>query len=270
MPLLIHRLAAHKLALVILLCIAARVAALVALPGVFDFVSTGAIHGSGAYDTYATNLLSTGVYGLTPGAPDAMLAPLYSYVLAVVYGIFGRGYWQVGLFHTLLDAASIALLYLIGKKLFDRWGEWVGWLACVFYAIYPYLIFQNLTLIDTPLFMLELHAFVLIAILLRERPRRDRVTWGLAILGGLVLGLSMLTRPILPPLAALAARFDPAAAAGGGGGRAGAGAVDRAQSGRVWRIRADDHHQRLQLLSGQQPRHDPLPAGGLRRAVDES
>jgi 4-amino-4-deoxy-L-arabinose transferase-like glycosyltransferase len=200
MPLLIHRLAAHKLALVILLCIAARVAALITLPGIFDFVRTGAIHGSGAYDTYATNLLSTGVYGLTPGTPDAMLAPLYSYVLAVVYGIFGRGYWQVGLFHTLLDAASIALLYVIGKKLLS---DWVGWLACVFYAVYPSLIFQNLTLIDTPLFMLELHTFILIAILLRERPRRDRVTWGLAILGGLGLGLSMLTRPILPPLAAL-------------------------------------------------------------------
>jgi hypothetical protein len=29
--------------------------------------------------------------------------PLYSYALALVYAIFGRGYWQVGLFHTTLD-----------------------------------------------------------------------------------------------------------------------------------------------------------------------
>ena len=84
-----------------------RVGALVALPGIFDFVSTGAIHGSSSFDAYARNLLTTGVYGLTPGVADAMLPPLYSYVLAVVYGIFGRGYWQVGLFHTLLDVPRL-------------------------------------------------------------------------------------------------------------------------------------------------------------------
>lgn len=197
----LRALTAHKLALLLALCVVMRVGALVALPGIFDFVSTGAIHGSSSFDQYATNLLSTGVYGLTPGVPDAMLPPAYSYVLAGVYGIFGRGYWQVGLFHTLLDMLSIAMLYVIGKRLL---GEWVGWLAGVFYALYPYLVFQNLTLIDTPLFITELHAFVLIALLLRERSQRDRITWALALLGGLVLGVTTLTRPILLPLAALA------------------------------------------------------------------
>ncbi len=200
-PRIFEPLIAHKLALLLALCVIVRVAALIALPGIFDFVSTGAIHGSSSFDAYATNLLTTGVYGLTPNVPDALLPPLYSYALAGVYGIFGRGYWQVGLFHTLLDVASIAMLYVIGKRLFKN--EWVGWLAGVFYALYPYLVFQNLTLIDTPIFMTELHAFILIAVLLRERERRDRVTWGLAILGGLVLGLATLTRPILLPLAAL-------------------------------------------------------------------
>ncbi|MCC6802214.1 MAG: glycosyltransferase family 39 protein, partial [Anaerolineae bacterium] len=128
------------------------------------------------------------------------LPPVYSYALAGVYGIFGRGYWQVGLFHTLLDALSILMLYVTGKRLL---GEWVGWLAGVFYAVYPYLVFQNLTLIDTPLFIAELHAFVLIVLLLRDRPQRDRRAWTLALLGGLVLGVTTLTRPILLPLAAL-------------------------------------------------------------------
>ena len=175
-----------------------RVAALAALPGIFDFVSTGAIHGSATFDAYARNLLATGVYGVTPGVPDAILPPLYSYVLAAIYAVFGRGYWQVGLFHTLLDALSILMLYAIGKRLLN---EWVGWLAGIFYALYPYLVFQNLTLIDTPLFIAQLHAFVLIMILLREREQRDRPTWALALLGGLVLGVSALTRAILLPLA---------------------------------------------------------------------
>jgi hypothetical protein len=199
-----QRLAAHKLAIIILLCVAARVAALLVFDEVFAFDQTGAIHGSDAYDAYAQNLLATGVYGRTPGVPDASIPPLYSYVLAGVYAVFERGYLQVGLFHTLLDAACIVMLYHIAKRLLPS-GEWVGAVAGVFYAVYPYLIFQNLTLIDTPLFMLWLHAFVLLMVLLRQRTAFDAQTVFLAVLGGLVLGLSMLTRPILPPLALLVA-----------------------------------------------------------------
>ncbi len=196
-------LTAHRLALLLALCVIVRVAALAALPGIFDFVSSGEIHGSSTFDTYARNLLATGVYGVTPGVPDAILPPLYGTVLAAVYGIFGRSYWSVGLFHTLLDALSMVLLCATGKRLFKGGqGAWVGWLAGLFYALYPYLVFQNLTLIDTPLFMLELHAFVLIVVLLREREQRDRAAWTLAVAGGVALGLSALTRPILPPLAA--------------------------------------------------------------------
>jgi 4-amino-4-deoxy-L-arabinose transferase-like glycosyltransferase len=200
-PRALEPLIAHKLALLLALCVIVRVGALIALPGIFDFVSTGAIHGSSSFDAYARNLLTTGVYGITPGVADATLPPVYGYVLAGIYGIFGRGYWQVGLFHTLLDVASIAMLTVIGRRLFKN--EWVGWLAGAFTALYPYLVFQNLTLIDTPIFITELHAFILIVVLLRERDARDRITWGLAVLGGLVLGLSTLTRPILLPLAAL-------------------------------------------------------------------
>ena len=177
---------------------------LLAFPGVFAFDQTGAIHGSGAYDEYAQNLLATGVYGRTPGVPDAAIPPLYSYVLAGVYGLFGRGYLQVGLFHILLDVCSILMLNQIAVRLMPK-GEWVGALAGLFYALYPYLIFQNLTLIDTPFFMLLLNAFVLLMVLLRERPSLDRRTWMLAALGGIVLGLSVLARPITPPLAVLVA-----------------------------------------------------------------
>lgn len=197
---LIQRLSAHKLTLVVLVCIAVRLAALLVFDEVFAFDQTGAIHGSDAYDAYAQNLLDSGVYGRTLGVPDASIPPFYSYVLAGVYALFGRGYLQVGLFHTLIDVACIVMLYHIAKCLLPQ-GEWVGALAGLFYAVYPYLVFQNLTLIDTPLFMFWLHAFVLLMVLLRERPTLDTRTWLIASLGGLVLGLSMLTRPIMPPLA---------------------------------------------------------------------
>lgn len=210
--------ALHPLAVILALAVILRVAVLLAFPSVFAFDQTGEIQGSDSYDTYAQNLLATGVYGHTPGVPDALIPPLYSYALALVYGVFGRGYLQVGAFHILLDALSIAMLYTIARHLFKppaavssepepalTPADWIAALAALFYAVYPYLIFQNLTLIDTPLFMMLLHAFVLAMVLLRERTMLDKTTWALAIGGGLALGLGMLARPILPPLALLVA-----------------------------------------------------------------
>lgn len=199
----------HKLLLVLLIAVAVRVAALALFPNLFAFEQTGAIHGSGSYDQYARNLVETGVYGLTPGVPDAMIPPLYSYALAVVYALVGRGHWQIGLFHTALDLASMIMLYAIAVRVTrtavktDAHAESVGTLAVLFYAVYPYLIFQNLTLIDTPFFMTLMFAFVLAAVMLRERERFDGETLLLALLGGLALGLATLARPILPPLALL-------------------------------------------------------------------
>jgi len=201
---LIERLRAHPLIVIIALAAAVRLAVLLAFPSVFAFEQTGAVQGSEAYDEYAQNLLATGVYGRTPGVADAAIPPLYSYALAGVYGTIGRGSIQVGLFHILLDALSMVMLHHIGKRLLPR-GQAVGLLVALLYALYPYLIFQNLTVLDNPLFITLLYAFILLMILLRESPALDRGTWLLAGLGGLVLGLSMLTRPILPPLAVLVA-----------------------------------------------------------------
>ncbi len=107
MPNFLNTLLHHKLAVVLVIAVAARLSIFIAFPSIFNFVETGAIHGSEAYDSYATNLLQTGVYGREVGVPDGLIPPLYSYVLAVVYGIFGRGAAQIAIFHTLLNAVSI-------------------------------------------------------------------------------------------------------------------------------------------------------------------
>ncbi|MFQ3648180.1 MAG: glycosyltransferase family 39 protein [Anaerolinea sp.] len=195
----------HPLLIVLLLTLIVRLVALVVLQPTLDFTQAGAdIHGSEAYDAYARNLLATGVYGREAGVPDAMIPPLYSYALAAVYGVFGRGYWQVGLFHTLLDLASVALLFGMARRLFSgERGLWIGVLGGVFTACYPYLVFQNLTLIDTGFWMLLLHAFVYAMIRLRDAAGRG--AWGWALLAGLALGAGTLTRPVTPPLALLLA-----------------------------------------------------------------
>lgn len=196
---------------VLLLAIALRVGFALLFSDTLDFVASGTIHGSEAYDTYAQNLLDTGVYGRTPGVPDADIPPLYSYVLAGVYGLLGRSFVSLALLNIALDAASLWMLFAIGRRTFragSLWGlpvgEWAGLLAGVFYAAYPYLLFQNLTVIDTPLWMALLHAYVLLMLVLRERPL-DRWTALWIIVAGVVLGLSLLVRPLLPLFAVLAA-----------------------------------------------------------------
>lgn len=199
----IRLIAAHKLALVLLLCVLARVGVFVVFRSTFAFDQTGVIHGSSTYDLYARYLVQTGVYGKSePGVPDGHLPPLYSYALAGVYAVFGRSSTAVAAFHILLDGVSIICLYHLCRRLFPN-GEWIGALAGMFFALYPYLIFQNLTLIDTPLFMALLYGFLLLVALLRERPALDRRLWLLSGLAGIVLGLTALTRPnalIVAPL----------------------------------------------------------------------
>jgi len=199
----------HKLLLVIISAVIARGAVLIVFRQHFAYSEPGGvIHGSAAYDEYARNLLATGVYGREAGAPDAGLPPLYSAVLALVYGLFGRHYLAVAALHIIFDALSIALLYDISRRLFPRpgqQGEWIGALAALLFALYPYLIFQNLTLNDTALWILLLHLFVWLLIRLRERATYDRGALALAIAAGFALGVSVLARGLLPPLALLAA-----------------------------------------------------------------
>ncbi len=192
-----------RLPLLLLLTVILRFGVLFAFPSVFAWDQTGTVHGSDAYDIYARNLLSTGVYGYVPGVPDAQIPPLYAYLVAGVYRVFGRGYIQVACLHILLDVLTILLLYGISRHIIRpvARGETVGLLAGAMVAVYPYLIFQNLTLIDTPLFMTLLHAFLFLAILLRERERFDRMALILAVLDGLALGLAVLARPVIAPLA---------------------------------------------------------------------
>lgn len=195
------------LLLVLVGAIAIRAGVFVLFPEVFAFDQTGAVHGSASYDAYAVNLQATGVYGLTPGVADAIIPPLYSYALLAVYSAFGRSATAVAGFHIALDALSLLMLYAIVVRVArtsvrsDAQAEWVAILAAAAYAFYPYLIFQNLTLIDTPFFMVLLHGFILGCVLLREQPRFSLTTFTLAIGAGLILGVGTLTRPILPVLA---------------------------------------------------------------------
>lgn len=196
----------RPLPFVVTLAIALRLAALLALPEVFAFERTGIIQGIGTHDVYAQNLLQTGVYGFEPGEPDGVLPPLYSLFLAAVYAVAGRGALQFVLVQALLDAASIALLHRIARRLWP--GEpRVALIGALLYALYPYLLFQSLTMIDTSLYISGMYLLLWLLLQLNDASVADRRRLALLLTaGGATLCLLTLLRPnivVLLPFAGL-------------------------------------------------------------------
>jgi 4-amino-4-deoxy-L-arabinose transferase-like glycosyltransferase len=129
-------------------------------------------------------------------------APLYPWALGAVFALFGDGLLTPRLLQAGLGAAATLLVYLIGRRAFDRR---VGVLAALFHASSWISIFYDAELLleslATPLCLLGLW----LALGLAERPTRR------GLLGtGLVFGLSAITRPnvllFLPLLALWVAR----------------------------------------------------------------
>lgn len=193
---------AKPLRWILLLAFGMRVAGLALFPHYFDFVATGRVLGILSHDIYATNLLEMGVYGYERGVADAELPPLYSVFLALLYATLGRGHWQLGLAQSLLELISIAVLFDMVQRLWplgtgclktSNVRTCITALAALCYAVYPYLVFQSLTMIDTTLYITGVYVFLWALVHLND-VRAVRVAgWGL--IGGIALGLLLLLRP---------------------------------------------------------------------------
>jgi 4-amino-4-deoxy-L-arabinose transferase-like glycosyltransferase len=177
----------HPLLIIILLAIAARLAYIVV------FGSTLSLQTSG-YDVYATNLI-TG-HGYTRFAdlhPDSDLPPGYTFFLVAVYLTLGRSAISVALVQIVCDVITLLCIYGIGKRI---GGETTGLLAAAFSAFYPYLLFQNLTVNDTGLFIMCLAIGVWAAYRVSESSMwRSAIGWALVV--GLAFGFAALTKTLV-------------------------------------------------------------------------
>jgi 4-amino-4-deoxy-L-arabinose transferase-like glycosyltransferase len=120
---------------------------------------------------------------------DSDLPPLYPFFLAGVYSLFGRGAIPVALVQTALVGLTIVVLFAIGRRV---GGEAVGLLSAAFYGAYPYLLYQNLTVNDTGLFILLLAASVWLSYRVYDS---RQVRWAVAL--GAVVGLAALTKTFI-------------------------------------------------------------------------
>lgn len=139
------------------------------------------------YDDYAVHIMEGhGFTRFDDRAGDSDLPPLYPFFLVGIYTLYGRSPIPVACAQTVADLLTTFLIYLIGRRV---GGEGVGLVSAALYGCYPYLLFQNLTVNDTGIFI----CLLVTAIWLSYRARDSRNAWYAAAVG-LTLGVAALTK----------------------------------------------------------------------------
>ena len=169
--------------------------AVVAVTRVFAlilFAPTMSLKTSG-YDVYATHMMEgQGYTRYDDRSADSDLPPLYPFFLVGVYTLFGRSPIPVASIQIGFDLCTTLLVYLIGKHIA---GEKVGLLSATLYGLYPYLIYQSLTLNDTCIFILLLVTSIWLAYRVCNTSN-----WRYAAALGGALGLAALTKTLVVAL----------------------------------------------------------------------
>lgn len=114
-------------------------------------------------------------------------APLYPYLLGLVYFLFGHSYYAARLVQYAIGSFGVLFLALLGARLF---GKKIGLITGMVFATYAAVIyFEGELLLDFLLIPLDLLLFLFLY-KAKEKPR-----WSNWLIAGLWLGLSAITRP---------------------------------------------------------------------------
>ena len=89
------------------------------------------------YNDWAVRMVTTGVWH--SDAPFFM-APVYPYILAVIYLIFGKSLFVVQFIQTLFSTAAIVFIYLAGRNFHSKSA---GYVAAIIAAFYGNFIFYS-------------------------------------------------------------------------------------------------------------------------------
>ncbi|UCE18004.1 MAG: glycosyltransferase family 39 protein [Gemmatimonadota bacterium] len=138
---------------------------------------------SEVYDTAARTIAS----GEWIGAEPFYTAPLYPYLLAVIYKFLSDEHLLVYLFQTVLGFLNLGILYFIGKKAFNKN---TGLIAFIIALLYPTFLFYETKLMATTLAVFLSLLVLLWFMKVKNNPKR--IYW---MIGGVLLGLSLVNRP---------------------------------------------------------------------------
>ena len=139
-----------------------------------------------AFFYHRTADLLAGGYGFAsdPGVPTAQWPPAFPFLLSLIYRVTGPEPLAGELLNAVVSALTVALLYLLARRLFDRLTATI---AAAFLALLPGSILWTGVLLSETLFAFMLVGFFALVAWLPHRP------WAVAVLG-VAIGLSILTR----------------------------------------------------------------------------
>ncbi len=191
------------LGIILLLALAIRLALIFIFPQADNHIGD-----SVEFDLLARNLLAG--HGLSykePWLPSARRTPLYPWLLAQTYRLFGLGnYTPLLVLQALADVILTAMLAWLGWWAWRT--RWLGLLAAALWALYlPGAQLAARLLADSLFTFLQMAGFFFFVLMLRQLERRS-LALTYAGLSGLALGLATLARPTslympllwLPPL----------------------------------------------------------------------
>lgn len=141
--------------------------------------------GDPAFYHYAASSLANGDgYLDILGEPSARWPPMFPFVLAPFYALFGSDPTTGELVNAVIGAACVPLIFLLTRHIFGRREALV---AAAVLAVFPgQILYTDLLLAET-LFAFELLVFFLLLAILP-------INWRSAALLGVVIGLAALTR----------------------------------------------------------------------------
>jgi tetratricopeptide (TPR) repeat protein len=144
------------------------------------------------HDTWAREILAG---KLTRGEPF-FRAPLYPYLLALIYLVSKGSYVAPRLVQFVLSGLTCVFTYSLARRYFGRLAGIVAGAVC---ATYPVLICFDGELLTEPVFIF----LSMLGLLLLERARQNQ-RWTSWLAGGAVLGLAVITRPTIALFAPVA------------------------------------------------------------------
>lgn len=116
-------------------------------------------------------------------------APLYPWVLGVIYTLLGDGPWAARVIQILMGSLSAVLVFLLGNRIFSRRTGLIAGLGMALYG--PIIWFDGQLLVTTLALFLNLASLYLIV------PSFSKPSTKKLAAGGLLLGLSAIARPTI-------------------------------------------------------------------------
>jgi 4-amino-4-deoxy-L-arabinose transferase-like glycosyltransferase len=173
---------------VFLVALLLRGAYAVMAPRIDPFLQASPLHGdAGSYDRIARNLLAGHGYAEWPGRPTAFWPPLYPWLLAGIYGVFGYRPWAARMIQAVLGAVGVTAA---ARAADGALGRRTALLAGLGMALYPHLIYFGAWLIAEALYIVLLGLLLWVAVTLQKKSKST----GFAALG-ILLGLATLAKP---------------------------------------------------------------------------